>query len=689
MNIVDHAFNIDPSHAGCRRYRAPLPDGSFHPWCGVESAKPDWKIHLPHGKFLVKDSPPGYYESIEAVFKKFAAKPLLMKQLHSTDTNSNESVNGMVVKGFLPCGKAQQNGQSGVYAWACCHTICSKNEGPAYRQELCSRLGLPTTDAMVRLDGRLGEKRKAARETRGTHKGKAARLRKRLHKADRNAGARVQATYETGGDLDKDCYGNVFTEGNGEAQCAKRSFFACYLLISLNPAKRGRTYIGFTVNPERRIRQHNGEIANGAKQTQRIRPCEMVCLVHGFPTQVQALQFEWAWQNPKSSRAVREVAHRLKISDRSYNVKHKVKLLFEMLRLPTWCRMPLSIRFLSSKYASLREDCPELASHNIVDFGTLSALREVYTLGEDEEDDAQAENFACNDGGESDNDSCNTATSREGRSRGVCSVCGGSISKRYLLCACSARSHVVCLARHFLTGEEAPVYQLLPNRGTCPSCSQERSWGDMLASTATSRSAHGAARHNAFPPVEEESADVHGAASCSGILNCGGATQPSRSTNEQAGERSRGEDDKARERARVERWGCDSLEFEDTPPVAIPTARCDEVGEGVPPKDLQVDMLDIDIADASPIRDESQALLFDREGGEPPDSPETSSCRSQSPHPRFKPKAVLDDDEPEESSAAQSVPLRTVPPSSPNSRLRHVQNEAEDDQTDTQIIYID
>ncbi|KAK3267804.1 hypothetical protein CYMTET_23662 [Cymbomonas tetramitiformis] len=173
---------------------------------------PDWKIHLPHGKFLVKDSPPGYYESIEAVFKKFAAKPLLMKQLHSTDTNSNESVNGMVVKGFLPCGKAQQNGQSGVYAWACCHTICSKNEGPAYRQELCSRLGLPTTDAMVRLDGRLGEKRKAARETRGTHKGKAARLRKRLHKADRNAGARVQATYETGGDLDKDCYGNVFTE---------------------------------------------------------------------------------------------------------------------------------------------------------------------------------------------------------------------------------------------------------------------------------------------------------------------------------------------------------------------------------------------------------------------------------------------------------------------------------------------
>ncbi|KAK3235765.1 hypothetical protein CYMTET_54030 [Cymbomonas tetramitiformis] len=67
MNIVDHAFNIDPTHASCRRYRVPLPDGSFHPWCGVESAKPDWKIHLPHGKFLQRDSPPGYYEGVKVM----------------------------------------------------------------------------------------------------------------------------------------------------------------------------------------------------------------------------------------------------------------------------------------------------------------------------------------------------------------------------------------------------------------------------------------------------------------------------------------------------------------------------------------------------------------------------------------------------------------------------------------------
>ncbi|KAK3279128.1 hypothetical protein CYMTET_12967 [Cymbomonas tetramitiformis] len=33
LNIVGHAFNIDPTHAACRRYCAPRPDGSsFHPW---------------------------------------------------------------------------------------------------------------------------------------------------------------------------------------------------------------------------------------------------------------------------------------------------------------------------------------------------------------------------------------------------------------------------------------------------------------------------------------------------------------------------------------------------------------------------------------------------------------------------------------------------------------------------------
>ncbi|CAD7969255.1 unnamed protein product [Amoebophrya sp. A120] len=82
-------------------------------------------------------------------------------------------------------------------------------------------------------------------------------------------------------------------------------FFGCYLLNSIPHPKR--SYVGFTVDPKNRLRQHNGEKQGGANRTKRGdgRPWKMVLVVYGFPNKVAALQFEWAWQNPSLSRNVK------------------------------------------------------------------------------------------------------------------------------------------------------------------------------------------------------------------------------------------------------------------------------------------------------------------------------------------------------------------------------------------------
>lgn len=76
----------------------------------------------------------------------------------------------------------------------------------------------------------------------------------------------------------------------------KIKFHSCYLLQSI--AKPRRTYFGYTVNPFRRLRQHNGEITGGAKHTRGSRPWRLICYITGFHTKVEGLQFEWRLHHP-------------------------------------------------------------------------------------------------------------------------------------------------------------------------------------------------------------------------------------------------------------------------------------------------------------------------------------------------------------------------------------------------------
>lgn len=62
----------------------------------------------------------------------------------------------------------------------------------------------------------------------------------------------------------------------------------------------GATYVGATVDPDRRLRQHNHEISGGAHATGAKvavgEVWERVCYVSGFPTWSAALQFEWRFK---------------------------------------------------------------------------------------------------------------------------------------------------------------------------------------------------------------------------------------------------------------------------------------------------------------------------------------------------------------------------------------------------------
>lgn len=69
-----------------------------------------------------------------------------------------------------------------------------------------------------------------------------------------------------------------------------------YLLVSTH----GNTYVGATVNLERRLRQHNKEIKGGAHATGvKVLQGELwtrAAHVSGFPSWQSALQFEWKWK---------------------------------------------------------------------------------------------------------------------------------------------------------------------------------------------------------------------------------------------------------------------------------------------------------------------------------------------------------------------------------------------------------
>lgn len=83
------------------------------------------------------------------------------------------------------------------------------------------------------------------------------------------------------------------------------------------------------------------------------------------------LQFEWAWQHPVESLAVRKAAVEFKSLS---GVANKIKLAYTMLTLPSWQNMDMTVNFFSTKYMKHCAVCPNLPEHMTVEIGSMDEL---------------------------------------------------------------------------------------------------------------------------------------------------------------------------------------------------------------------------------------------------------------------------------------------------------------------------
>lgn len=84
-----------------------------------------------------------------------------------------------------------------------------------------------------------------------------------------------------------------------------------YVLQSINYPNK--FYIGYTIDPDRRLLQHNGKLAGGAQRTKKWGPWQRLCIIAGFTDNHQALRFEYRLQRIRKKSSATRLEHVISI----------------------------------------------------------------------------------------------------------------------------------------------------------------------------------------------------------------------------------------------------------------------------------------------------------------------------------------------------------------------------------------